>query len=72
MLVAYPQVRLTYTLVTPTGRYDVAMSEPLRDRDERVSLDGLTPEEALRALLAVKPDADNADHDDRDEDESTE
>ena len=27
-----------------------------RDRDERVSLHGLDPEEALRALLAVKPD----------------
>lgn len=27
-----------------------------RDRDERVSLHGLDPEEALRALLAVKPE----------------
>ena len=27
-----------------------------RDRDERVSLHGLDPEEALRALLAVEPD----------------
>lgn len=27
-----------------------------RDPDERVSLHGLDPEEALRALLAVNPD----------------
>ncbi len=33
--------------------YAVAMTA--RPDDDRVSLDGLTPEEALRALLAVKP-----------------
>lgn len=35
-----------------------------RDRDERVSLRGLDPETALRALLAVKPDDDEAKDDD--------
>jgi hypothetical protein len=34
-----------------------------RDRDERVSLHGLDPEEAVRALLAVKPDNEAATHD---------
>jgi hypothetical protein len=32
-----------------------------RDRDERVSLHGLDPEEALKALLAVRPDDEPAD-----------
>lgn len=31
------------------------------DQDEAVSLHGLTPEEALRALLAVRPDDDAVD-----------
>jgi hypothetical protein len=31
-------------------------SSEFRDKDEPVSLAPLTPEEALRALLAVKPD----------------
>lgn len=30
------------------------------DEDNRVSLEGLDPEEALKALLAVKPDAEPA------------
>lgn len=34
-----------------------------RNRDERVSLHGLDPEEALRALLAVKPDDEPASRD---------
>ncbi len=38
----------------------------MSDAKERVSLHGLTPEEALRALLAVDPDAPPVDdeHDD--------
>lgn len=44
------------------------MTRPRPDRDERVSLAELTPEEALRALLAVKPgkgeDDDEQDRDD--------
>lgn len=32
-----------------------------RDRDERVSLAGLDPEDALRALLKVDPDAEPVD-----------
>lgn len=35
------------------------------DGDQRVSLHGLDPEEALRALLAVDPDAPPVDEDDR-------
>jgi hypothetical protein len=37
------------------------------DRIKSVSLDPLTPEEALRALLAVDPDADPAESEDRDD-----
>jgi hypothetical protein len=33
-------------------------------RDEKVSLDPLTPEEALRALMQVDPDAEPADDED--------
>ncbi len=35
--------------------------------DERVSLEGLDPEEALKALLAVDPDAEPDRAEDRDE-----
>lgn len=35
--------------------------------DGRVSLHGLTPEEALRALLAVNPDDDPVDDDQNDD-----
>lgn len=35
-------------------------------QDERVSLEGLDPEDALRALLAVDPDVEPADTDDED------
>jgi hypothetical protein len=42
-----------------------SMSEPTeRDRDERVSLDPLDPETALRALLAVKPEGEPEDAND--------
>ena len=34
-----------------------AVPDPKHDPDERVSLDPLDPETALRALLAVKPEA---------------
>lgn len=33
------------------------MPDDDRDDDERVSLDGLDPQQALKALLAVDPDA---------------
>lgn len=36
-----------------------------RERDEQVSLHGLDQEEALRALLAVKPDDEPAQDEDR-------
>ncbi len=35
-----------------------------RDRDERVSLAGLDPEEALRALLRVDPESEPAERQD--------
>jgi len=42
---------------------------PAKDSGERVSLDGLDPEAALRALLAIQPDDDGlADEHDGDED----
>lgn len=34
------------------------------DRDERISLDGLHPEDALRALLAVDPDSEPVEEED--------
>ncbi len=37
------------------------------DHDERVSLDGLDPQQALKALLAVDPDAEPVEAEDRDE-----
>ncbi len=46
---------------------DPGVSEQPR-ADERASLHGLTPEEALRALLAVDPD-DEGEDDDADEDQ---
>lgn len=41
-------------------------------RDERVSLHGLDPEEALRALLAVKPDDEPAEPDKKRDDRESE
>ncbi len=46
------------------GGYGEAMTESYR-RDERISLAPLDPEEALRALLAVKPDDKLAEDDDQ-------
>jgi hypothetical protein len=39
------------------------------DQAERVSLSPLTPEQALRALLAVRPDDDTVDDEDQDDNE---
>jgi hypothetical protein len=36
-------------------------TSPEKDRDDPVSLDPLTPEEALRALMQVDPNAEPAD-----------
>jgi hypothetical protein len=45
----------------PRGTLWLMPRERERDPDERVSLHGLEPEEALRALLAVDPDAEPVD-----------
>lgn len=42
--------------VQPKGHRSSIASMPDDDRDQPVTLAPLTPEEALRALLAVKPD----------------
>lgn len=37
--------------------------ENFKDRDEPINIEGMTPEEALRALLAVNMDSDPVDGD---------
>lgn len=43
------------------------MTQKPDDRDTPVSLHGLDPEEALRALLAVDPDSEPVEDEDEDE-----